>query len=532
MDSWMQSGRELTISAIKQGQEWDMLVIGGGITGAGIAREAARQGMKVLLVEQRDYAWGTSSRSSKMVHGGLRYLAAGNFRLTSHSVKERERLMNEAPGLVDMMPYVWPHYKGAFPPALVFNTLLGIYDFFAGKRYRQYFRKEQAQYLLPHIRTENLTGATRFADAVTDDSRLVMRVLFEANKDGAQVINYMRAESLLEENNRVVGCQLHDALSDEKYSVRAKVVISATGAWADKFRKSLGAEGKIRPLRGSHIVVPSWRLPVSMSITLHHPDDKRALFIFPWEGMTVIGTTDLDNPELALTEPHITQQEVDYLLRAAGSLFPSVKLNEADVISTFAGVRPIVSSGALNPSAEKRDHSIWDDKGLITVSGGKLTTFRLIALDVLAAAQKYLPGLTSQDYGQSIFSPIENMPVEMRRLPKNLQRRLQGFYGQQISTLNECARLDGWEPVPGTLTLWAQVRHALRHEHVQHLDDVMLRRTRLGLYLPQGGVGIAARIKDMCQQELSWDDEQWAQEWQRYSDIWQQYYGLPLKNTK
>lgn len=531
MDSWTQSGREDTLAAIAACSEWDMLVIGGGITGAGVAREAARQGMKVLLVEQRDYAWGTSSRSSKMVHGGLRYLAAGNFRLTSHSVKERERLMNEAPGLVDLMPYVWPHYKGAFPPPFIFNTLLGIYDFFAGRRYRQYFKKDQAQYLLPHIRAENLIGATRFADAITDDSRLVMRVLYEANQDGAQIINYMQAENLLQDAQRVDGCQLRDVLTDKTYTVRAKVVVSATGAWADKFRKNLGAEGKIRPLRGSHIVVPSWRLPVSMSITMHHPDDKRALFIFPWEGMTVIGTTDLDNPELGTTEPHITQKEVDYLLRAAGSMFPSVKLSEADVISTFAGVRPIVSSGALNPSAEKRDHSIWDDKGLITVSGGKLTTFRLIALDVLRAAQKYLPGLSAKNYGQNIFTPVSVLPAGMFNLSKQLQRRLCGFYGQQIDTLAQCAKTDGWDVVPGTLTLWAQVRHALRHEHVQHLDDLMLRRTRLGLYLPQGGAAIADKIIQMCVQELAWSEQKCQQEWLRYTQVWQQYYALPQQNT-
>lgn len=530
MDSWMQSGRENTLQAIAAGGEWDLLVIGGGITGAGVAREAARQGMKVLLVEQRDYAWGTSSRSSKMVHGGLRYLAAGNFRLTSHSVKERERLMNEAPGLVDLMPYVWPHYEGTFPPPLVFNTLLGIYDFFAGQRYRQYFPKAEAQYLLPHLRSEKLRGATRFADAVTDDSRLVMRVLYEASKDGAQVINYMQAEKLLEENNRVVGCEVRDALNQRVFNVRAKVVVSATGAWADKFRKSLGASAKIRPLRGSHIVVPSWRLPVSMSVTLHHPDDRRALFIFPWEGMTVIGTTDLDNPELGITEPHITQQEVDYLLRAGQSLFPSVNLTEADIISTFAGVRPIVSSGALNPSAEKRDHSIWDDKGLITVSGGKLTTFRLIALDVLKAAKHYLPALNAHDYGQSIFTPVEHVPVLMQKLNKQLQRRLSGFYGEQIDTLSQCAAIDGWDVVPGTLTLWAQVRHALRHEHVQHLDDLMLRRTRLGLYLPKGGEAFAGRIKALCEQELAWSAEKCQQEWQRYAGIWQQFYGLPCNN--
>ncbi len=175
-------------NAIKNTSQWDVLVIGGGITGAGIAREVARQGLKVLVLEQKDFAWGTSSRSSKMVHGGLRYLASGNLKLTSHSVKERERLMLEAPGLVDLQTFSWPHYKKKFPGPFVFNTLLAIYDFFAGKRYRKFINKQQTLFDLPGINSENLLGATQFADAVTDDSRLVMRVLQEAQDDGAQVL--------------------------------------------------------------------------------------------------------------------------------------------------------------------------------------------------------------------------------------------------------------------------------------------------------------------------------------------------------
>ncbi len=527
MDTWLDGGRNLALAEMDKTQEWDMVVIGGGITGAGVAREASRQGLRVLLIEQKDFAWGTSSRSSKMVHGGLRYLASGNLKLTSHSVKERERLMNEAPGLVDLMSYIWPHYKGSFPGPKIFNGLLAVYDSFAGKRYRHFLNASDAGFDLPYIKKEGLIGATRFADAVTDDSRLVIRVLREAIRVGTVAINYMEAGELIRENEKVVGVVVNDDLLGVKREVRAKVVVSATGAWADKFRKNLGAQGKIRPLRGSHLVVPSWRLPISQSITLHHPHDNRALFIFPWEGMTVIGTTDLDNPALEKIEPSISNDEVGYLLDAAASLFPSAQLTRDDIIATFAGVRPIVSSGSLNPSAEKRDHTIWDDHGLITVSGGKLTTFRLIALDVLKAASHYLPQIDWRDHNQNIFTPMLKEPKALEKIDKHWRRRLMGFYGVDIETLCNDAEVEDWALVPGTFTFWAQVRYAANHEAVEHLDDLMLRRTRLGLFLKDGGNAYKSRIKQICQQGMNWDDAQWDQEWNRYQDIWRQYYSIP-----
>lgn len=530
MDTWLHSRDDL-LKEIKQGQAWDMLIIGGGITGAGVAREAARQGKKVLLIEQKDFAWGTSSRSSKMVHGGLRYLAAGNLKLTSHSVKERERLMNEAPGLVDLMTYSWPHYEGGFPGPKVFNLLLSLYDKFAGRRYRQYMEREQALYDLPYVRAEGLIGSTRFADAVTDDSRLVMRVLREAAADGAYVVNYCEAQELLKnDQGQIVGVLANDQETTENFTINAKVVVSATGAWADKFRKQLGAKAQIRPLRGSHLVVPSWRLSVAQSVTLKHPDDGRSMFMYPWEGMTVIGTTDLDNPEVDKTEPHITRDEVEYLLNAANTLFPSVNLVESDVVSTFAGVRPIVSSGALNPSSEKRDHSIWDDNGLVTVSGGKLTTFRLIALDVLKAASNYLPGLDWRDHGQFIFDQkavSEVSTQNFQKLVAPMRRRLKGFYGRDLAALATTAEDIGWQYVPGTNTYWAQLRYAAESEMVQHLDDLLLRRTRVGLFLEQGGLAFKETIRQLCQSSLDWTDSKWDDEWNRYQTIWQAAYGLP-----
>ena len=535
-----------------QVKPWDMLIIGGGITGAGIAREAARRGLAVLLIEQKDFAWGTSSRSSKMVHGGLRYIASGDYKTTLLSVRERERMLSEASGLVNEMHYIMPHYKGKFPPPWIFNTLLRVYDRLAGKRYFTYFKREAFLSLNPHIKQDKFLGASQFSDAVTDDSRLVMRVLDEAINDGAQAINYLKAESLItNEQGLVVGATLKDTSSEDSahsnaqsYDVYAKVVVSATGAWADTLRMQASKRTEqnfhkqIRPSRGSHLVVSKERLPIEQAYTFLHPEDKRAVFVFPWENRTVLGTTDLDHPPLDDSEVGITNEEVDYLLTATNELFNDAKLNRKDVISTWAGVRPLISEGGdgkrVSPSKEKRDHSVWLDNNLVTVSGGKLTTFRLIALDVLEKCREVLALDKSVIQKQTlnddhVFSNTAPTNPKFFTLPKALQQRLQGFYGRQLDTLLELAHEDDLAYVTDSNTIWAEIRFAARHEQVMHLDDLLLRRTRLGLILPNGAMTplISARLKQICQQELGWNEQKWQQEAQRYQNLWQRYYHLP-----
>jgi glycerol-3-phosphate dehydrogenase len=523
--------RKKVTAAIKSTAQWDVLVIGGGITGAGIAREAARQGLKVLVLEQKDFAWGTSSRSSKMVHGGLRYLAAGNLKLTSHSVKERERLMCEAPGLVDLQTFSWPHYKKKFPGPFVFNSLLAIYDFFAGKRYRKFINKQQTLFDLPGINSVDLLGATQFADAVTDDARLVMRVLQEAQDDGAHILNYCGVKKLIKRSQHVTGVNALDHESGEMFSINARVVVSATGAWADQLRAQLNKKKEVRPLRGSHLVFPNWRLPCSQAISLSHPEDGRSMFMYSWEGMTVVGTTDLDNPEVDLSEPFMHTHEAEYLIAAVNTVFPNINIKVSDAVSSFAGVRPIVSQGGLNPSAEKRDHTIWDDQGLVTVSGGKLTTFRLIALDTLKVASKYLENINVKDKGEPIFRQAGTIPKAMKKLGSVWTRRLNGFYGVNIKLLCECAN-DDWSMVPGSQTYWAQLKFSAQHEQVVHLDDLLLRRTRVGQFLNEGGIDFQPQIREICQQALNWNDDTWQQEWTRYLALWQQAYSVPLLKHK
>jgi glycerol-3-phosphate dehydrogenase len=302
---WAAGYRERLLEKLKAGQcKWDVIVVGGGITGAGILRECSRRGLQALLVEKKDFAWGTSSKSSKMVHGGLRYLATAQFGLTRDSVQERQRLMAEAPGLVDPLQFLMGHYKGQFPPGFIFNRVLDMYDLMAGKRNHRHYPARDGIYLAPGILENGLQSITQFGDAVTDDARLVLRVLHEAICEGAHALNYVGAVSVLRQSKgagqnspatggssgAVRGLLLKDEETGESFEAEASVVINATGAWADHLRAQEGLEAHIRPLRGSHLVLPHWRFPVAYSVSYFHPQDKRPVFVFPWEGTTVIGT--------------------------------------------------------------------------------------------------------------------------------------------------------------------------------------------------------------------------------------------------
>ncbi len=523
MEAWNAAWRERALPELAA-RDWDLLVIGGGICGAGILREAARRGWRCLLLEQRDFAWGTSSRSSKMVHGGLRYVAKGQLALTCDSVRERQRLLGEAPGLVQPLSFVMPHYRGGFPGPRVFGGLLSLYDALAGKRNHLFYPLQQLRYLAPGLREDGLLGGTRFFDAVTDDARLVQRVLGEARSDGGEALNGMRVVELLREADQVVGVLAEDTQTGARYPLRSRAVAQATGAWADRLRTP--GNGRIRPLRGSHLLLPGWRLPVAHAFSFMHAEDGRPVFVFPWEGATVIGTTDLDHDGALDDDAAISNAEVDYLLAACAQQFPQALVGRADVLATWAGVRPVVSDGAvgLKPSDEKREHALWVEPGCVTLAGGKLTTFRLLALEVLRACAGFV-GKTVDDRGCAVFR-AEALP-SMASLSPAQQRRLAGRHGRQLGEVLRRIEALGEACVAGTDTLWAELAWAADGELVLHLDDLLLRRTRLGLLLAEGGRAELPRIRALCQPRLGWSDERWQQEQANYLALWQRCYSLP-----
>jgi glycerol-3-phosphate dehydrogenase len=250
------------------------------------------------------------------------------------------------------------------------------------------------------------------------------------------------------------------------------------------------------------------------------------VFIFPWEGITLVGTTDVDHPEGLNTEPRISPDEVAYLMAAVESQFPSLGLTLGDVISSFAGVRPVIGTGKADPSKESRDHVVWEESGLLTVTGGKLTTFRRIALDALRAAGKHIPQMREPSARMPVLSPV-NVPLGRADLSEPERRRLLGRYGAHAPALVAAAREGELERIPGAATLWAELRWAARSEGVVHLDDLLLRRTRLGLLLPRGGQDILERTGAICRAELGWDEATWRDEVARYARLWTASYSLP-----
>ena len=514
---------------------WDLIVVGGGITGAGILREATRSGLCCLLVERRDFGWGTSSRSSKLVHGGLRYLKEGKIGLTWASVHERERLLQEGPGLIDPLGFLLATYKGDHPGRWTYSAGLTVYDLLALHWGHRHYSAQDLQLLAPHIARDGLQGGFRYGDAQTDDARLVLRVLQEAVAAGGTALSYAEATGLLldgaPEGQRVVGIQLCDLVSGRKADVRGRAVISATGAWADELRGLVGGRPAVRPLRGSHLVFPSWRLPVAQAVSFLHPLDRRPVFIFPWEGISLVGTTDVDHGQPLDLEPSIQAEEVSYLMAAVDAQFPSLELSLDDVISTFAGVRPVIGSGKEDPSKESRDHVVWEESGLLTVTGGKLTTFRLIALDALRSLRHCLPDMLPLDDKVPVLDQVASSLPSSGDLDDAAKRRLLGRYSACALHLLEAAGPGETTPIPGTPYLWAELRWAARAEGVVHLDDLLLRRVRIGHLLPRGAQGLLPRIRHVCQPELGWDDGRWEGEEAAYLALWHAHYSLPERST-
>ncbi|MBJ6138962.1 glycerol-3-phosphate dehydrogenase/oxidase [Marinobacter litoralis] len=521
----MAKTRQQILAELGENAQFDVVIVGGGITGAGAAREAAGSGLRTLLVEQKDFAWGTSSRSSKMVHGGLRYLGSGHIGLTRQAVRERQRLMEEAPGLVEPLPFLMPHFKGKFPGPRIFQILLAVYDKLAGVRTRERLTPGETLQWVPGLVNENLIATSRFTDALTDDARLVQRLIAEAQAAGATCLNYVAATAVTrDQNGHVSGIELTPE-GERSIHVQTKRVINATGAWADQLQKQGPHDTPlhIRPLRGSHLVLPWPRLPVTCAVSLLHPQDGRPVFAFPWRGTTVLGTTDLDHSPGLNVEPSITETEVAYLLEVSSKLFPGSSIQKQDVLSSWAGVRPVVTSGeGKSPSKENREHALRSDNGLVSVAGGKLTTFRQIARESLIAAFDGNETVLRDTQARVFTAPSGiDRHENISRLTWN---RLKGFYGQDLASMlseKTCEHVDG------TRTLWAELEWACTREQVVHLDDLLLRRTRLGLVLPKGAEAFLPALRQRCQPLLGWSDTQWQQEVDRYLTLYRQSYSLP-----
>lgn len=522
---WSRGWREAVWSALDR--PWDVLIIGGGVTGAGLLRLCSLYGLRALLIEARDFSFGTSSRSSKLVHGGFRYLRNRQFNVTYESVREREWLLRAAPHLVMPLPFVLPVYAHYGASLRQFQIGVLIYDGMALRWQHGTLSHQAVLARCPWLNPEGLLGGVYYGDARVDDSRLVLRLLREAVQAGATALSYARVVGLLHTaNGQVWGAVVRDEADPQgrTVEVRARVVINATGPWTDDLRREVGGLPRLRRTRGSHLIFPRAKFPLTEAVTLLHPRDRRAMFAIPWEGVTLLGTTDLDHPpEWEDREPSATAEEIDYLLEALRTIFPRVEAGAEDILATFAGLRPIIRSGAAHPSKESRAHSVWDEHGLITITGGKLTTFRRMAYDTLRAAARYLDLPTKPRVDGAFFSPL---PTEAPAPDLDFETLayLAGRLGPEVlHFLNEMPA-DELHAIPTLPNLWAEVRWAARYEGVLHLDDLLLRRVRLGLLLPNGGLDHLDTLRRLIQPELGWEDTRWEAEVHAYRETWRRFY--------
>jgi len=370
-----------TFSALES-DVFDVLVIGGGITGAGIARDAAMRGMQVALVEMKEWASGTSSRSSRLIHGGIRYLEHGDIALVRESVREREILLRIAPGLVKPLEFTWPVYRGARLSRWKLRLGLSVYDWLAGKRRgrrHHSLSRDQVKSLEPSLRDDHLVGGASYFDAATDDAGLTRANVRDAAKHGALTVDFAKVESTTVASGRVDGAVVRDAAGGGSARVRARSVVSATGPWQAKGTK------------GSHIVVPRERIGNVAAVTMISPDDGRVMFTLPSGDDTIVGTTDLRTDE-SPDDVTASDAEIAYMLRAANFYFPDSKLEPNDVLRTWAGIRPLATAPpGTSPSSISREHRISrDGSGVVVVTGGKLTTYRSMAAEVVDEIERIL----------------------------------------------------------------------------------------------------------------------------------------------
>lgn len=511
-------------------REWDLIVIGGGITGAGILREATRLGLKALLIERNDFASGTSSHSSKLIHGGLRYVVQGQIRMMQESVQARHHLLRDGSPLVKPIGYLHAIYKSDRINPFIFELALRTYAILHGRlKVHKRLKPSVMGLYIPAISEKELSAVFAYEESQTDDARLVLRVLREATNHGAVAMNYTSATGLLRnEQGQVTGILAQDSEHREPVSLRARAVVNATGAWADLIRQHIDAPSSLRPMRGSHLVIPGWRLRLGQIASFFHPANGRPVYCVPWKGVTLVGTTDVDQEKLnEQDEPHPSPDEISFLLAGLQARFPSLNLSIHDVQAVFAGIRPVADLKTSDPTKASREHVIMYESGLLTIVGGKMTTFHTMALAAFEKLRQQLPGFPKNRAETFALDPLPDLPSDWP-VDKNLSLDWLARYGEASLDFLSASPLDERIPIHnGHDTSLADFRWVVRHESVQHLDDLLLRRTRLGLVTPEGGSALLPRIRPVAQEELNWTNAQWDEEAARYLAQWKRIYAVP-----
>jgi len=509
---------------------YDVVVVGGGITGCGIALDAAQRGLRVVLVERGDVASGTSSRSSKLIHGGLRYLKQMQLRITRQACRERDRMVALDPHLVHPIRFLYPAYHGDATPGWQIEVGLWMYDQLTGRPEKHVqLDRRTVRALAPGLRTEGLDRALEFGDAMADDARLTLAVAATAHRYGAGILT--RAELLdarRDAAGRITGVVVRDLESGAEVGLESAVVVNATGVWTDVVRERMGLAGtRLRPSRGAHLVLPSERLPLGAALTLASPDDGRPVFLIPHPEGVLVGTTDLYHGG-DLDDPRPTADEVRYLLRAVTAAFPRRPIDATDVRAAYAGLRPILDTHADTPSEATREEDLWEEDGALSVAGGKLTTWRSTAEQAVDAVLKMLPEDRSRHAAPCATegTPVGDLaPADLgRRLREaagvpaavatGMARRLAGLAWSAVTLARDPAEL---APVtPDVDVCAAEIRAHGRWNAVLHLEDLLLRRIRLGMWRPELARELAGPAAEQLARELGWDASRAADELDRF----------------
>ncbi len=518
-----------------------MLVIGGGINGVGIARDAAMRGLRTVLVEQHDLGSGTSSRSSRLIHGGLRYLEQGNLRLVMEANRERRVLLRIAPHLVWPLPFIFPVHRGDRIPVWQLAAGMWLYDVLALFRNVRAHRMLGKRAVLEHepaLRKPGLVGGARYYDAQCDDARLVIATARSAITHGALVANYMEVRGLERTGGRVVGAQLEDRLTGHRAVVSAATVVNAAGAWADRIRlfEDAGATPLLQPTRGTHIAVDRTRLGHRDAIIFTSPIDGRVMFVLPWGDQSYIGTTDTDTAESPdAVAP--SAEDCIYLLRSANALFPDARLGLEDIRSAWTGLRPLLADRVARAASRRsREHAIVRGAGgMLTVVGGKLTTYRPMAAEVVNRVvrelrqrdrrplpmeartdEEPLPGGETRD-----LSPFRERGIETGLPPDTVDHLVRAYGTEAAGIYNLGAadrrlfrRLAASHPA-----IEAEVIHAVRRELAQTVEDVLVRRLHLYYECADHGVPAARRVAELMGRELGWEEARIDEETSRYFDL-------------
>jgi glycerol-3-phosphate dehydrogenase len=506
---------------------FDVLVVGGGATGAAIARDAATRGLRVALCDRGDFAAETSGHSSKLIHGGIRYLEQGHLPLVFEALAERARLMRAAPHLCRPLEFLYPAYRGQAPSLATLSAGVALYDALAMWRPPTRSRRlevDEIYRLAPLLRTAGLTGALSYVDCQTDDARLVLEHVLDAESSGATAASYVELSAPGRRRRHVSRLTATDRHSGETFTITTRAVINATGPFSDTFR---GGGRVLRPTLGAHLVVPATRLPTAgRAFVIRSPRDGRVMFALPAETRTIVGTTDTDwlpageaRPPRPGDELHATAADVEYLLEAAGHAFPAAGLGPDDVSSTFAGLRPLLASDAATPSQTSREHAIWlGDDGVLTVAGGKLTTMRRMAEEAVDRLVQVL-----HDRGverrfprcQTRRRPLPggglpdepSGPAQSLELGDDVRGHLLRAYGvrtSQVLALVRGAPALGQRLVPDLPVLRAEVLFAARRDHACEVEDVLRRRLPVFREAGDQGLAVAPAVADLLAEELGW----------------------------